>query len=382
MWFLELLALLLIPHSAAQIDICNTTILGSTTKNGYNDFNIYLPSNRSKYSNDTFIRFSTCSSQTNFDTFLYLFNADKTNTIHSCDDYCSMDAPHCFENGRTVHQTIWDVPLDDLLQTQYIFEINGFDGQSGLYKLVISYECDNGISINSTKEHGVSNKSVKINTTILTDLDVDSDAEDINAAWHINVTVLIVSVSVLCCCSIMACVCVCVVNPEDEIGVRRVCSPVVLAIEHKNTAHVFKILFQVIVSGCSIVGSLALSNNLGLSNYDNGLMAITIGSVTVLLACWRLLCNAGDYAKNNNADDIFVLGGTILGATVTDAVFDIFQGIAAIREEEYTALSATMLVTATWMGVGEEIIEAVFEIGSTVCIECVDKLSDGSKYAP
>ena len=70
----------------------------------------------------------------------------------------------------------------------------------------------------------------------------------------------------------------------------------------------------------------------------------------------------------------------MLGVTITDATFDILQGIAAIRNEEYTHLSASMLVIATWLGVGEEVIEGMFEIGTIVCLECVEEMGDGSRW--
>ena len=90
------------------------------------------------------------------------------------------------------------------------------------------------------------------------------------------------------------------------------------------------------------------------------------------------------HVKYKNGDEdgyIFLLAVTIMGATITDATFDIFQGVAAILDEEYTALSASMLVIATWLGVGEEIIEGIFEIGTMCCIEGMEKMGQGSKLA-
>eukprot|EP01084_Bolivina_argentea_P023276 43407_1 len=383
MWFSVLSAVLWVQISKAQIQ-CNATILGSTTEHGYEDFNIYISSNSSNYNNNSFIRFNTCSTQTNFDTLLYLYNNDKTTIIDSCDDYCSIDAPYCFQNERAVHQTVWDILVHNLSETQYIFEVNGYNGQRGSYQLRVSYPCDHNIVINSTTPI-YSTYATKTNTTIVIDLDVDSDTTSSDASWQMNPLVIIVTLPALCFCSIVAC-CACI-GYSNEHGIGRIFyGPIEAAEKAPMAAHVLKILFQVIVSGCSIIGSLALSNSLGLSNYDNGLMAITMGSTSVLLACWKQICNWGDMKRvgqseaNIDEEDIGILGGTIMGATITDAAFDILQGIAAIRNEEYTALSATMLVTATWMGVGEEIIEAVFEIGSIVCIECVEKLSDASKY--
>ena len=39
-----------------------------------------------------------------------------------------------------------------------------------------------------------------------------------------------------------------------------------------------------------------------------------------------------------------------------------------------------MLVTATWMGVGEEIIEGVFEVGSVVCVEAMGECTSVNTY--
>ena len=71
---------------------CNTTISGSTITDDYNDFIIELSSNTT-FTNDTFIRFSTCSSETTFDTVLYLLTKDKTKIVDACDDQCPSDIP-------------------------------------------------------------------------------------------------------------------------------------------------------------------------------------------------------------------------------------------------------------------------------------------------
>ena len=57
-----------------------------------------------------------------------------------------------------------------------------------------------------------------------------------------------------------------------------------------------------------------------------------------------------------------------MGTTIIDAALDIFQGIAAMRDGEYSSFSAFMLVTVTWMGVGEEIIEGIFVLKNVVMV--------------
>ena len=188
---------------------------------------------------------------------------------------------------------------------------------------------------------------------------------------ELNTLSVIIVLSTLICC--VLCLCVYSCYEEGELD-----GPIAFAKKHADASTALKIITQVLISACSIIGSLALSDSFGHSAFDNGILAITMGVVAVLLTCCKLVWAFGAIEKKDfdSQDSAAVLACTIFGATMTDATFDIFQGIAAVRNEEYTALSASILITATWLGVGEEIIEGTFEILSTVivdgCGECTD----------
>merc|ERR1719242_649517 len=59
----------------------------------------------------------------------------------------------------------------------------------------------------------------------------------------------------------------------------------------------------------------------------------------------------------------------VLMATITDATFDILQGFAAIAGETYTSTALSVMIVATWIGVTDEVIEALVEIGYTSIME-------------
>lgn len=62
------------------------------------------------------------------------------------------------------------------------------------------------------------------------------------------------------------------------------------------------------------------------------------------------------------ASNLAGLSTMVLYATICDASFDIVQGFAAINNESYSSSSNIILITATWIGVAEEVIEGIMEI--------------------
>eukprot|EP01083_Nonionella_stella_P140102 428897_1 len=198
---------------------------------------------------------------------------------------------------------------------------------------------------------------------------------------RLNLIAVIVTVSVMCCCALCMFVGA-VIKKSDLLGAFEV------AENNENISQVLKIVMQILISGCSIIGSLALSDSLGLSNFDNGVLAVAMGTVTLLLVCCRGVWAYGASEKKeykgtlrtNAQDNDIALSITIFIATIVDATFDIFQGIAAITEQEYTSLTASILVTATWLGVGEEILEGAFEIVSSIVVDGCGECSDGHPH--
>eukprot|EP01083_Nonionella_stella_P270205 914815_1 len=195
---------------------------------------------------------------------------------------------------------------------------------------------------------------------------------------RLNIIAVIVTLSLMCCCTL--CMFVGAGYKEGwDFNMPR---------DHPTISQILKIFTQILISACSIVGSLALSDSLGLSNVDNGVLAVTMGTLTLLLVCCRGAWAAGAAEKKeydgglrtNAQSNEQVLAFTIFMATIVDATFDIFQGIAAITEQEYTSLTASILVTATWLGVAEEIVEGTFEIVSSIVVDGCGECSDGHPH--
>ena len=143
-------------NDAIENEYCNITEYGSTSENGYEEYHIDLAILNTSQQIDFHIEISTCSDFTNFDTYLNLYNNKKTQGIQSCDDYCStpdttdISFP-CIKDGRVSHNTVWNLDLSPLIMndTDYILEVNGYQGATGSFELIIVYHCDLDISITS-----------------------------------------------------------------------------------------------------------------------------------------------------------------------------------------------------------------------------------------
>eukprot|EP01084_Bolivina_argentea_P253326 425479_1 len=473
---------LVVITSQAQTQ-CTTSTTGSTVDNEYQDFKIETSLSTTSKS---FIRFNTCFLEITFDTYLYLYNNERTTIIGECDDHCNKQNRVCIKNGRASHDTIWDLNVNTLTDSEYILQLAGYNSEEGSFKLMLSYDCQHNINISAvypeipetttiistalrvpetttiintvlrvpettTTSTSIINSSFAcdeeypcpfiisnvegngtafyfnvsvvdnilqdvvwdkenfnvynhrteeiINCLVLrnagmgvvddnnmsikhfqkgdfisfTDVDVYCDGKLCRASasdtnW-INVIAVIVTLSLICvCCP------VCLII---------ICFSIKVTTDDNLTMQMFKILkvsLQIVISGCSIVGSMALSGAFGFSQHDSGVMAVTMGVIIVFLAYCRIVF--GLVASRSVEDDPdtgartspiaqgIILTINICLATLIDATFDIFQGIAAINEQEYTTLSATILVIATWTGVGEEIAEGVFEIGTIIFTDC------------
>eukprot|EP01084_Bolivina_argentea_P063461 115871_1 len=146
---MTLFALMTLIYAISAQD-CNITMCGSTIESGYNDYNIDLSSLLINIDQQRFIGISTCSINTTFDTYLYLYNEETTKIIDSCDDHCNTDKspiPPCMKNGKYSPETIWNLDLYNLNATRYILRVNGYENQTGQYKLTLSYNCDYKMSL-------------------------------------------------------------------------------------------------------------------------------------------------------------------------------------------------------------------------------------------
>ena len=74
--------------------------------------------------------------------------------------------------------------------------------------------------------------------------------------------------------------------------------------DRSSCGRVLKIFSQLIICSISIVASLALSDSLGLTSYDNGLVAITMSSVSLILACWKLCFVGADWNKASELNKV------------------------------------------------------------------------------
>eukprot|EP01084_Bolivina_argentea_P264707 448502_1 len=139
-------------------------------------------------------------------------------------------------------------------------------------------------------------------------------------------------------------------------------------------------LLTVVISVFSFVGSLFLSQVFGVNHKLNGIISISASFMSFIFGCIKFYISYNSYIshKTNNdglkPDSIDTFKKDWIGyivlmkaismsiATINDASFDFFQGIAAILNENYTASLLLMLQCTTWFGVGEEGFELIVEI--------------------
>eukprot|EP01084_Bolivina_argentea_P119472 211822_1 len=131
------------------------------------------------------------------------------------------------------------------------------------------------------------------------------------------------------------------------------------------------ILLATLMSALSSIGSIALTDALGLSDVHNGFIAIFTSTIALILASVKYILSSrqepkkDDNNKQKEYDSKHLMRRKAIAlfmSTLTDSVFDFFQGIAAVIGEEYGAGIFTVLVLATWIGVADELLECIIEI--------------------
>lgn len=220
---------------------CNITFKGSVTRNEHKEYLLDVSENIT-HSNNSFIRLSTCSSQTQFDTVLYLLDEDRTNTIDMCDDICSITAntQNCHSNTRFNHQTIWDLNLENLAQTNYVLQIRGYQGEVDAYIMTVSHDCNMDISITPIP-YSSTTPVVRDASSIL---NIDSaetvQSDKINQQRIINLIIVIAVISIHCCGTILFCTWRC--YEEKEVD------PFFVFYNNPKMGRALKVCSQVIIS--------------------------------------------------------------------------------------------------------------------------------------
>eukprot|EP01084_Bolivina_argentea_P309396 535159_1 len=128
------------------------------------------------------------------------------------------------------------------------------------------------------------------------------------------------------------------------------------------------VLQTILIALFSTIGSIALTDSFGLSDKQNGTVAVIMASLSFVIATTKLFMSwkaANNFEGKLDAKIVVSMrmkSIALLMATITDSVFDALQGVAAIKGEYYTSNALLVLLMATWIGVTDEIIEAFVEI--------------------
>eukprot|EP01083_Nonionella_stella_P280996 956116_1 len=127
-------------------------------------------------------------------------------------------------------------------------------------------------------------------------------------------------------------------------------------------------LQTILIALFSTVGSIALIDALGLDDKTNGIVAIVMSILTLSIATMKFYLSTKAAREFDGKLPVKVIrtlrikSVAVLMASLTDSAFDAFQGVAAVKGEFYTNSAFAVLLVATWMGVTDEIVEAMVEI--------------------
>eukprot|EP01084_Bolivina_argentea_P071297 129651_1 len=140
--------------------------------------------------------------------------------------------------------------------------------------------------------------------------------------------------------------------------------------------HNWTTLLTVLIALFSAIGSIALTDSLGLGNQENGSIAVGMGCLSLFVAICKIYISwTATFILSTDSDDLeenyknmwksYALKMKAIAvfiATITDVIFDVFQGIAAVQNQKYTNNAFFVLVVSTWIGVADEVVECFVEI--------------------
>lgn len=139
---------------------------------------------------------------------------------------------------------------------------------------------------------------------------------------------------------------------------------------HEDVSHALcKIFSQLLITFCSAISSAALSGAFDETSGDNGILAIAMSCLVILLGVPKLRYSDN---KTPNKTELAVVVGI---STFCDAIFDILQGIALIHGFEYNDDSAVLLVIGTFIGLSEEIVDLIHTMVSGA-FESAEEIGD------
>lgn len=151
---------------------------------------------------------------------------------------------------------------------------------------------------------------------------------------------------------------------------------------HEDASYALcKILSQLLITFCSAISSAALSGAFDETSGDNGILAIAMSCLVILLGfpkfCFSCMTNPGTNKEELRDNVLTVVIGI---STLFDAIFDILQGIALINGLEYNDDSAAFLVAGTFIGLSEEIVDLIHTMVSGV-LESAKEIGDEVRFA-
>eukprot|EP01084_Bolivina_argentea_P196174 336336_1 len=152
--------------------------------------------------------------------------------------------------------------------------------------------------------------------------------------------------------------------------------------EEMQKKHNWTTLLTVLIALFSAIGSIALTDSLGLSDEYNGVVVIIMCFLSLCVAIIKIYLSWNASYTYFDANQSFyqsikveekaehrwisyslkMKAIAVFIATITDIMFDILQGIAATQHQQYTNNAFYVLVVSTWIGVGDEIVECFVEI--------------------
>eukprot|EP01083_Nonionella_stella_P011419 32464_1 len=304
-----------------------------------------------------------CSNNTDFEPTLHLYDQDDLeNDLCDDRDYCKYQTNNIHPDKLKCHR--WNLTSTYLTNTCYLLSSDHdttSDDQLTYSTLSIIHDCSYNISATSHSP------TTTIGAPTFPSLEFDNNIDPMVALYFL--------IGAVCVSFIVGILMYLYGNLQEKAETDETCM---------DKIRFMKFISALVVLCCSTVSSLALSDTFdGLTKEENGLIAVIMSCIVIMVTVYQCQCNytrhkiESDHPKTD-AEQMTTLSRHFwifvsVGATISDASFDFFQGIAFLDGQEFNDVTSFMVIFGTWIGVADETLVVLME---TAVDQCCDKICD------
>eukprot|EP01083_Nonionella_stella_P011418 32461_1 len=335
--------------SCTVLVACSSTICSVSFSTASHTYDMCI--NRTNVTIESII-VDMCSNNTDFEPNLHLHEqADSGNDL--CDDYCK------YETNNSAHDKTckrWNLRLSYLTNACYVLSSDLPSDDQLSYSLSIIYDCRYNLSVESDAH-----------ATVATGPEFSSNFFRPHALEALYFLIGAVCIGLVVTMTVILCGGFEKKAKADETFMDQI--------------RFMKRISTLVILCCSTVSSLALSNAFGLSKEENGFIAIVMSSIVVMVSFWQCMCNYTHLKIDSegpkcNSERMRMIPRIFwilvsVGAIMSDASFDFFQGIAFVDGQQFNDLTSSMVFFGTWIGVSDETLVVLME---SVVEQCCDEI--------